>query len=99
MIERSLSFDSSAYSMDAVQRAAYRFADRCSAEVTNGGASIEVTLSLTNETLDGDRLLADLRTEALDQVLRERIRNETEDVRKFVLSLAFARTGLTEEDV
>lgn len=99
MIERTMSFDCAAYSLDAVQRAAYRFADRFSAEVTCTDDSIDVTLILLDDAADPDAVVADLRTEALDQVLRERIRNETDDVRKFILSLAFAKTGLVEEDV
>ena len=99
MIERSVSFDSAAYSLDALQRAAYRFADRLSAEVVDAGKTFEVNLFLPSDDADVDAVVADFRTEALDQVLRERIRSETDDVRKFVLSLAFAKTGLVDDDV
>jgi His-Xaa-Ser system protein HxsD len=44
-------------------------------------------------------LVADFRNEVLDQVLRERIRAETSDIRNLVLALAFSRTGLADPDV
>ena len=47
---------------------------------------------------EADRVVADFRNEVLDQVLRARIRTETEEVRNLILSLAFSRTGLTGED-
>lgn len=92
------SFDPAAYSVDAVQRAAYRLSDRGSFEVVVGEAAIEVTVTPLGEEADAPALMAELRGEALDQVLRERIRAETADVRNLVLALAFSRTGLAEAD-
>jgi His-Xaa-Ser system protein HxsD len=90
-------FDLGAQSLDAVQRAAYRLSDRASFEITVGEGSAEVLLTPT-EGGDRARLEAELRNEVLDQVLRERIREETADVRNLILALAFSRTGLTEAD-
>jgi His-Xaa-Ser system protein HxsD len=99
MTERSISFDLSATSLDAVQRAAYKFSDRFSTEITEGADAIEVTIHLASEDADVEALVADFRNEVLDQVLRERIRAETEDVRKLALALAFSKTGLADPDV
>jgi His-Xaa-Ser system protein HxsD len=99
MTERVLSFDRAGYSLDAIQRAAYRFSDRLSAEIVAGESAIEVRATLLDEEVDSDELLAAFRTEALDQVLRERIRTETADVRNLVLALAFSKTGLADADV
>lgn len=99
MIERVLSFDRSGYSVDPVQRAAYRFSDRMSCEITVGERSIEVRASFLDQQADPDTLIAAFRNEVLDQVLRERIRAETSDVRNLVLALAFSRTGLADTDV
>ena len=41
-----------------------------------------------------EETLKDFRNEVLDQSLRERIRNETAEVRNLILSLAFSNTGL-----
>jgi His-Xaa-Ser system protein HxsD len=43
-----------------------------------------------------DRLIADFRNEVLDYTLRERIREETRDVRTVILALAFTDTQLVE---
>ena len=96
MTERTLSFDRAAQSLDAVQRAAYRLSERFSSEVSANADTVEVTLHISDENSDSEALLADFRNEVLDQVLRERIRAETEDVRKLVLALAFSKTGLTD---
>lgn len=98
MSSRHCSFDLTAYSVDAIQRAAYRLSDRASCEVVVGEATIEVEVTALAEDSDASSLLAELRSEALDQVLRERIREETADVRNLVLALAFSRTGLAESD-
>jgi His-Xaa-Ser system protein HxsD len=99
MIERDLSFDLAGHTVDAVQRAAYRYSDRLSCEIAVGERSIDVRASILDEGADADALVAEFRNEVLDQVLRERIRNETGDVRNLILALAFSRTGLADADV
>jgi His-Xaa-Ser system protein HxsD len=96
MISETASFDPSAHSVDAVQRAAYRLSDLASFEVIVAGNAISVTISPLTEEGNLAELVAELRSEVLDQVLRERIRAETADVRNLVLALAFSRTGLAE---
>lgn len=91
------SFDLEAYTLDAVQRAAYRLSDRASCEITVDGGSVAVDLTPVGEG-DADALLTELRGESLDQVLRARIRDETAEVRNLVLALAFSRTNLNESD-
>lgn len=99
MSERTLSFDRSTVSLDAVQRAVYRLSDRLSCDITASDGEIEVTIHPSDPDADIEKLLGDLRNEVLDQELRERIRAETSDVRNLVLALAFSKTGLTEADV
>jgi His-Xaa-Ser system protein HxsD len=98
MSERNLSFDRAANSLDAVQRAAYRFSDRMSCEISEGPDVIGVVMRLTEESEDPVLVEADFRNEVLDQVLRERIRAETGDLRNLVLALAFSKTGLVDAD-
>ncbi|HWA54284.1 MAG TPA: His-Xaa-Ser system protein HxsD [Solirubrobacterales bacterium] len=99
MSEAKLSFDRAGYSLDAVQRAAYRFSDRLSCDISEGAKAIEVNVRVADGTERPEAVLDDFRNEALDQVLRERIRAETSDVRNLVLALAFSKTGLIETDV
>lgn len=91
------SFDLEAYTLDAVQRAAYRLSDRASCEFTVDNGSLEVDLTPVGNG-DAAALLAELRNESLDQILRARIRDETAEVRNLVLALAFSRTSLNESD-
>jgi His-Xaa-Ser system protein HxsD len=99
MIEPALSFDRSAASFDAVQRAVYRLSDRLSCDVAAKDAATEVVIHPSDPDADIEALLGDLRNEVLDQALRERVRAETSDVRNLVLALAFSKTGLAESDV
>ena len=87
--------DATAYSADAIQRAAYRFVDRFSFELEREGENFHCTLCFPDD-LDPETV-ADFRTEVLDEVLRERIRAETEGVRNLILSLAFSKTTLIEQ--
>lgn len=99
MIERTLTFDRSTASADAVQRAVYRLSDRLSCDIVAKESVVEVTVHPTDPDAQLEQLLGDLRNEVLDQTLRERVREETTDVRNLVLSLAFSKTGLADGDV
>lgn len=95
MIERLVSFERSAHSIDSLQRAAYRLSDKLSADLVEANDRIEVTLHIDDDAA-ADQIADEFRKEALDQVLRERIRTETEDVRKLALALAFSKTSLID---
>jgi His-Xaa-Ser system protein HxsD len=99
MIERTVSFDRSAASLDAVQRAVYRLSDRLSCDISAKDDATEVVVHPSDPDADIGPLLGDLRNEVLDQALRERVRAETSDVRNLVLALAFSKTGLAGSDV
>jgi len=67
--------------------------------VSENAETVEITLHIVGDDSDPDAVLADFRNEVLDQVLRERIRAETVEVRNLVLAAAFSKTGLTDADV
>jgi His-Xaa-Ser system protein HxsD len=97
MTERCLTFDASSHSVDAIQRAIYKLSDRLSGDLCTNGAEHTCTLYLATEREDEvDTLLADFRNEVLDETLRERIREETREVRNLILALAFSNTGLVD---
>jgi His-Xaa-Ser system protein HxsD len=91
-----VSFAASTASVDAIQRAAYRFSDRLSCELIPGHDEYRCVLVPISDDQDIRALVADFRTEVLDQVLRERIRTETEPIRTMILAHAFSRTGVIE---
>jgi His-Xaa-Ser system protein HxsD len=91
-------FAKSEHSADAIQRAAYKFTDRFAIELIDDGANLCCRLHPV-EDVDGigENTVSAFRSEVLDQVLRERIRDETEAARNLVLSLAFSNTGLNTD--
>jgi His-Xaa-Ser system protein HxsD len=95
VIEHILTFDRSAYSADAIQRAAYVFGDRLSIDLQVKDTIYECVLHLETDEADAaEAIVSEFRKEVLDHVLRERIRNETEEVRNLILAHAFSNTGL-----
>lgn len=99
MIDHELVFEKASYTADAIQRAVYRLSDRLSCDLTSDGDLFRCIVHVFDEDSGRvDDTLNDLRNEALDQVLRERIRNQTELARNLILSLAFSRTELTEQE-
>jgi His-Xaa-Ser system protein HxsD len=95
-VGRQVEFDLAAVSVDAVQRAAYRLSDRISIDLKVDGKKILCRL-YSSRAHEGDDLAGEFRKEVLDQVLRERIRVETEPARNLILALAFSRTGAVPE--
>lgn len=88
-------FATTTTSIDAIQRAAYRFSDRFSCELIPG-EQIHRCLLTPVITDDVDMEIASFRTEVLDQTLRERIRAETEPIRTMILAHAFSKTGIVD---
>lgn len=84
--------DATAHPVDAVQRAAYRFSDAFTVEVSGDGDTLSCRLFARDQW--SPEWAHDFRAEVIDQVLRTRIRAETEQVRNLVLAVAFSRTGL-----
>lgn len=93
-MEQAVSFDPAAYSLDTIQRAAYRYIDKFSVSFNVREASIECTVHFDEGVGHHDALIQDFRKEVLDQHLRTRIANETESIRHLILAHAFSRTGL-----
>ncbi|GAA2480399.1 hypothetical protein [Winogradskya humida] len=88
-----LTLDAAAHPADIVQRAAYRFSDVLTVELDRNGDTLVCRVYARDPQRLGSAI-HDLRAEIVDQVLRARIRDETQDLRNLVLSVAFSRTGL-----
>lgn len=98
MTSAEVTFDRESHSADAIQRAAYRLSDRLSLNLVVESTEFHCHLTIVS---DDEAVVAetlhDFRNEVLDQVLRERIRAETEGTRNVILSLAFSQTSLVEK--
>jgi His-Xaa-Ser system protein HxsD len=95
----SLSLDTSIYSLDAIKKAAYKFADRTSILINpSPGTAVVVVFNFGSEhpMSDQGQVIGAYCNELLDQDLRERIKRETTPVRNLILAHAFSRTSLSE---
>lgn len=93
--------DMSVYRLAAVQKAAYRFAERCTAVLGAPDANrIPVSFVFRPGVAEQDALetVRLFFQELLDQELREQIGEETRAVRALILAQAFSRTGLIRQD-
>lgn len=92
-----IEIDEQIYSIEAVQKAAYRFIDRLTILITktNGMLVCEVDpVSGTEPQFESN--LSNFKRELLDQQLRKQIKEETESARNLILAYAFSRSGLQE---
>jgi len=92
--------DTSIYSLLAVKKAAYKFADRVSVVISpQNGSKIAVLFNCVGDqsAKDLQQIISDFCNELLDQDLREIIRQETNQVRNLILAHAFSRTSLVEQ--
>lgn len=92
-----LTLDLRVYRLSAVQKAAYRVAAMCTAALGEiRGDSLPITIlfpaSMRREEADGVVRL--FFQELLDQELREKVGEETSQLRTLLLAHAFSRTGL-----
>lgn len=89
---------SAAFDIEAIKRAAYRFSDRVSVEITDTPEERVCTLRKLHpdRELNIETLAGDFRNEVLDHDLRIKIAAETESYRNLILSLAFSKTPLSQ---
>lgn len=91
-----LLLDSRAYSLEAVQKAAYRFIDKLTVQISINVETIECEVQM-NDGKEIDLTLVDaLKREFLDQELRLKIKKETEAQRNLILAYVFSKSGLQE---
>ena len=89
-----LNLDSSVYSLEAVQKAAYRFIDRLTILISQSEGLINCAIEPVSMEDVFEAILGDFKRELLDQQLRLQIKTETANVRNLVLAYAFSKTGL-----
>jgi len=93
-----LAFEQSLYTVEVLERAAYRLIDRASLELTSGNGVWECNLRFDPSVSDdqAEMLVREFRKEVLDQKLRKAIREQTDALRNLVLARAFSRSGLVD---
>ena len=93
--------DTRVYRMAAVQKAAYRMADKCTVVV--GGVDdhrLPIRLTFRSGTTEEQALVTArlFFQELLDQELREQVGGETRAMRDLILAHAFSRTDLVRRE-
>jgi His-Xaa-Ser system protein HxsD len=96
-----IQIDKDLYSLDAIKKTIYRFADRFQAYLeTDANNNYVVRLDFTSD-IDAQKkrtLLDDFNRELLDQDLRQRIFAETELTRNLILANAFSNAPIGPEE-
>lgn len=87
------------YSVEAIKKTAYKFADRASVVLQPAGeATLKVVFNFTGRhTPNPEQVISDFCNELLDQDLREIVKRETGPLRNVILAHAFSRTQLAEQ--
>jgi His-Xaa-Ser system protein HxsD len=91
-----LELDQNIYSLEAVQKASYRFIDRLTVLLSyakDGKLVCEIDAVASTESMF-EANLSNFKRELLDQQLRKQIKEETESARNLILAYAFSRSGL-----
>lgn len=94
-----LRLDLRVYRLTAVQKSAYRFAERCTAMLgALDGDVLPVSLLFRPGTVEREahEVARGFYQELLDQELREKIGEETQPLRAFILAHAFSKTDLIQ---
>lgn len=96
-----LNVDLRNYRLAAVQKTAYRMADKCTAVLgsdVDGHLPVTLTFDATVTEAAAKTTAQQFFRELLDQELREQIGGETAALRALILAHAFARTDLIERE-
>lgn len=98
--EALLDFDERVYSVEAVQKAAYRLMNSIVVDISikNGKILCKVNPSIGIDPVGLEKSLQEFKKEVLDQHLRLKIKSETEQVRNLIIGIAFSNTGLQSSE-
>ncbi len=93
-------FDSAAYTITCIKKAAYRNIHRFSIDIEDLGGRIKCKLHFkdTATRQQIDFYVDEFRKDILDQDLREQIKAETEGVRNLILAHTFSKTILIKDE-
>jgi His-Xaa-Ser system protein HxsD len=90
-----LELDNQIYSLEAAQKASYRFIDRLTILISKSKEGLLCEINPVKGTESNlEENLENFKRELLDQQLRKQIKEETEPVRNLILAYAFSRSTL-----
>ena len=91
-----LTYDERYYSVEAIQKAAYRALNSLSVDISINDGQLTCTLNPNIGLSDVafPYAVQEFKKDVLDQHLRLKLKAETEPIRNLILGIAFSRTGL-----
>ena len=96
----TIEFDAFAYSVEAIQKAAYRSINVMSVLIRTEHSRItclcEASHGISDERFE--LALHEFKKDAIDEELRIKIKRETEDIRNLILGLTFSKTNLQSHE-
>lgn len=100
-MQKLLTFEKEAFSLTAIQKAAYRGSKFFTAQLETSERTINCTLYSCIGTDEEAFLFAieNFQKDVIDYQLREAIALQTEPVRNLILGLTFSKTELMDEQV
>jgi His-Xaa-Ser system protein HxsD len=98
--EVSLDFDKQLYSVEAIQKAAYRLMNFFTVNLSLSDSKIfcKVTPNINTNQDSFSLALEEFRKHIIDYQLRYQLKSETEALRNLVLAVAFSNTGLLKSE-
>ena len=96
----TIRFDKSVFDLLAIKKAAYRYLNEFAVDIALEVPQIICSLKFPSSTdpIRAAYLLDEFRKEVLDQDLRERVKVETEPIRRLILAHAFSNTGIASDE-
>ena len=96
----AIEFDSSVYDADSIKKAAYKFIDRFSVNISRSETNFLCDISFSPDISQEfkSECIREFQKEVLDQDLRKSIAIETGSYRNAILSLAFSSTKLIQDE-
>jgi His-Xaa-Ser system protein HxsD len=94
----TLQFDLKAYALATIQKACQRYSACASFSFEGDSENSKVNVTVYPKGVRVEGLDDELRTEVLEQQIREVVRTETAGVRNLILAHAFSHTGLIKSD-
>ena len=98
-MNQKLRLDIRVYDLDTIKKAAYKFIDQFSIEISLAENDVICTFSFTHAKSEESiqYYISEFNKELLDQDLRQKIKLETEGIRNLILAHAFSKTSLVNE--
>lgn len=97
-MQKIISLDGSIYSQDVILKAAYRLSNFFVIDLKKNDSTFEVNISavpkITEEQFDYS--LTMFKKNLTDEVLREKLKKETENERNLILGIAFSKTDFQD---